>query len=238
MGEIHAAPSHAGHRQRLRDRFRAAGVEGVQDYELLELILFNAIPRRDVKPLARTLLDQFGSVADVLSAPRDRLILIKVAVPGKPPLHVTERVVDEFQLVRATAVQLTKANVLERPIISSWGDLLAYCRASTAYEPVEQFRILFLNTKNAVIADEQQQAGTVNHTPVYPREIVKRALTLNASSLILVHNHPSGDPKPSRADIEMTKKIVVAAQAVEISVHDHLIIGRGNHASFKALGLL
>ncbi len=232
------APSHAGHRARLRERFRQAGAEGVHDYELLELILFNAIPRRDVKPLAKVLLSHFGTFADVVSAPKDRLLEVSVDIPGKMALKVTERVVDEFRIAQAAALQLTKANVIERPVISSWSDLLAYCRASTAYEPIEQFRVLFLNNKNALIADEKQQTGTVNHTPVYPREVVKRALTLNASSLILVHNHPSGDPNPSRADIEMTKKIVTAAKAVEISVLDHLIIGRGGHASFKTLGLL
>ncbi|MEM9987981.1 MAG: DNA repair protein RadC [Pseudomonadota bacterium] len=233
-----SAPHHSGHRARLRDRFRKAGVEGVQDYELLELLLFNAIPRRDVKPLAKALLTKFGSFADVLAAPQDQLLGFQVAIPDKLALKVTQRVVDEFALCRAAALQFTQANVLERPVISSWSDLLAYCRATTAYEPIEQFRVLFLNNKNALIADEKQQTGTVNHTPVYPREVVKRALTLNASSLILVHNHPSGDPSPSRADIEMTRKIVEAAKAVDISVHDHLVIGRGEHASFKSLGLL
>ncbi len=231
-------PHYAGHRARLRERFRRGGIEGVQDYELLELLLFNAIPRRDVKPLAKHLIDTFGSLADVLSAPPDRLKTVRIETEGKPPLAVTDRVVDEFKLVRATALHLTRAAVLDRPVISSWKQLLDYCQASSAYEQVEQFRILFLNHKNTLIADETQQTGTVNHTPVYPREVVKRALTLNASAIILVHNHPSGDPTPSRADIDMTKRIEMAATAVGIEVHDHLIIGRGSHASFKSLGLL
>ncbi|MEM9234583.1 MAG: DNA repair protein RadC [Pseudomonadota bacterium] len=232
------ATSPAGHRARLRDRFRRAGAEGVQDYQLLELILFNGIPRRDVKPLAKALLQTFGSVADVLSAPRDRLMEVRVKLPDGKTLGLGERAADEFQLVRAAALQLSQANVLNRPVLSSWKALLDYCQASTAYEAVEQFRILFLNHKNTLIADEKQQTGTVNHTPVYPREVVKRALALNASAIILVHNHPSGDPTPSRADIQMTEKIVEAAKAVDISVHDHLVIGRGDHVSFRTLGLL
>lgn len=232
------AASPAGHRARLRERFRRAGAEGVQDYELLELILFNAIPRRDVKPLAKALLQTFGTLADVLSAPRDRLLDVRVKLADGKMLAVTERVADEFQIVRAAALQLSQANVLNRPVLSSWQALLDYCQASTAYEPVEQFRILFLNHKNALISDEKQQTGTVNHTPVYPREVVKRALALNASAIILVHNHPSGDPTPSRADIQMTEKIVSAAKAVDISVHDHLIIGRGRHSGFRSLGLI
>lgn len=232
------AASPAGHRARLRERFRRAGAEGVQDYELIELILFNAIPRRDVKPLAKALLETFGTLADVLSAPRDRLLDIRVKLADGKTLAMGERAADEFQLVRTAALKLSQANVLNRPVLSSWKALLDYCQASTAYEEIEQFRILFLNHKNALIADEKQQTGTINHTPVYPREVVKRALALNASALILVHNHPSGDPTPSRADIQMTEKIVSATKAVDISVHDHLIIGRGEHVSFKSLGLL
>lgn len=235
---VPAAASPAGHRARLRERFRRAGPSGVNDYELIELLLFNAIPRQDVKPLAKALLETFGSVADVLSAPRERLLDVSVVSAAGRKLSVTDRVADEFKIVQAAALELAKANVLERPVISSWEALLSYCRASTAYEPVEQFRILFLNTKNVLIADEKQQTGTVNHTPVYPREVVKRALALNATALILVHNHPSGDPTPSRADIEMTAKIVAAAKAVDITVHDHVVVGRKEHASFRALGLL
>lgn len=229
--------SAAGHRARLRERFRRAGPQGVNGYELIELVLFNAIPRRDVKPLAKALLDTFGSVADVFAAPRERLLDVSVETP-KGRLSMGDRAADEFKIVQAAALELAKANVLERPVLSSWDSLLSYCRASTAYEPIEQFRILFLNTKNVLIADEKQQTGTVNHTPVYPREVVKRALALNATALILIHNHPSGDPTPSRADIEMTARIVAAAKAVDIVVHDHVVVGRKEHASFRALGLL
>lgn len=232
------AASPQGHRARLRERFRRAGPEGVQGYELLELILFNAIPRRDVKPLAKALLTTFGTVADALSAPRDRLLEVRVKLADGKTLAMSERAVDEFQLVRAAALTLSQANVLERPVLSSWQALLDYCQAAVAYEPIEQFRILFLNHKNALIADEKQQTGTVNHTPVYPREVVKRALTLNASAIILVHNHPSGDPTPSKADIQMTDKIIEAAKAVDIAVHDHLIIGRGTHTSLRSLGMM
>ncbi|NHK26603.1 JAB domain-containing protein [Parvularcula flava] len=219
----------AGHRERLRARFVKAGVDGVQDYELLELVLFRAIPRKDVKPLAKTLLDRFGSFADVLAAPRERL---------KEVSGVSDTVVTEMKVVQAAAVKFAQDNILHRTVLSSWADLLSYCRAATAYEKIEQFRILFLDNKNILIADEKQQTGTINHTPVYPREVVKRALELDAASIILVHNHPSGDPTPSRPDIDMTNRIVEAAGAVGIKVHDHLVIGRGQHVSFKGLGLL
>lgn len=223
-------PDHAnGHRERLRERFRRAGVEGVQDYELLELILFRAIPRRDVKPLAKALIAKFGGFAETLSAPVARLKEVK---------GVSENVAQELKIVQAAALKLAQARVLKRPVISSWNDLLAYCRAAMADEATEMFRILFLDRKNILIADEIQQRGTVDHTPVYPREVVKRALELGASALILVHNHPSGDPTPSRADIEMTNQIAKAAQALNIRVHDHIVIGKSDEASFKNLGLL
>jgi DNA repair protein RadC len=228
----------AGHRQRLRERFRRAGPEGVQDYELLELLLFNAIPQRDVKPLAKHLIGVFGSFADVVAAPRSRLVGIELPVEGKAPLKVTDRTADELALVRAAALQLARANVLKKPVLSSWSDLLAYCRSAISYDTIEQFRVLFLDNKNRLIADEKQSTGTVNHTPVYPREVVKRALTLDAAAMILVHNHPSGDPTPSRADIEVTKNIVDAATGVGVRIHDHLVIGRGREVSFKSLGLL
>ncbi|MCQ8186564.1 RadC family protein [Parvularcula maris] len=228
----------AGHRKRLRERFMEGGPEGVRDYELLELILFAAIPRRDVKPLAKVLLAEFGSFADVISAPRDRLEAVTVRIDGKPPLTCTPGVLAQFAIVRAAALQLSAANVMGRQVLTSYEALIDYCRANVAYEQVEQFRILFLDNKNALIADEKQQTGTINHTPVYPREVVKRALTLNAGAMILVHNHPSGDPTPSRADIAMTEKIVEAAKAVDITVHDHLIIGRGRHTSFREQGLI
>lgn len=223
-------PNHAaGHRERLRDRFSKAGVDGVQDYELLELILFRAIPRRDVKPLAKELLAKFGGFAETISAPVERLMEAK---------GVSRNVAQEIKIVQAAAIKLTQERILQRPALSSWKELLAYCRASMADEKTELFRILFLDRKNILIADEVQQRGTVDHTPVYPREVVKRALELAASSIILVHNHPSGDPTPSAADIEMTLNIVNAAKTLNIRVHDHLIIGHSSETSFKSLGLL
>ncbi|MEM9170693.1 MAG: DNA repair protein RadC [Pseudomonadota bacterium] len=218
-----------GHRERLRERFRSAGADGLHDYELLELVLFRAIPRRDVKPLAKSLIATFGGFAETLAAPTPRLLEIK---------GVSEAVATEFKIVQAAAVKLTQERVLNRPVLSSWRDLLAYCRAAMADEKTELFRILFLDKKNILIADEVQQRGTVDHTPVYPREVVKRALELGASAIILVHNHPSGDPTPSRADIDMTREIVDAANALRIRVHDHLVIGADREASFKTLGLL
>lgn len=225
-----SAANHAsGHRERLRARFKKAGVDGVQDYELLELILFRAIPRRDVKPLAKELIAKFGGFPQVIAAPVERLMEVK---------GVSENVAQELKIVQAAAIKLSQARVLKRPVISSWDALLSYCRAAMADEKTELFRILFLDKKNILIADEVQQRGTVDHTPVYPREVVKRALELGASAIILVHNHPSGDPTPSRADVDMTNQIVKAASALNIRVHDHLVIGHDKHASFKSLGLL
>lgn len=206
-----------------------AGLDGVQDYELLELLLFRVIPRRDVKPIAKSLIERFGGFAEALGAPVERLTEIA---------GVSESVAREFKIVQAAALKLAQARVLKRPIISSWNDLLAYCRAAMADNRTEMFRILFLDKKNILIADEVQQKGTIDHAPVYPREVVKRALELGASAVILVHNHPSGDPTPSRADIDMTRDIVKAAGALNIRVHDHLVIGKEREASFKALGLL
>ena len=222
-------PHYIGHRERLRERFLAAGGNALPDYELLELVLFAALPRRDVKPLAKALLARFGSFAETIAAPPDRL----QEVDG-----VGESVVTQLKIVEAAALRLSKTKVLGRPALSSWQALLDYCSAAMARNPQEQFRVLFLDRKNALIADEVQGHGTIDHTPVYPREIVKRALELSASAIILVHNHPSGDPTPSRADIEMTREIVAAAKSLRIAVHDHLVIGRGGHASFKALGLM
>lgn len=219
----------SGHRERLRERFRRAGAEGVQNYELLELLLFRTIPRRDVKPLAKDLINRFGGFAEVLAAAPERLVEIK---------GVSDAVATDLKIVHAASVKLTQERVMNRPVISSWGDLTAYCRASMADEKIEQFRILFLDKKNILIADEIQQRGTVDHTPVYPREVVKRALELAASAIILVHNHPSGDPTPSSADVLMTNEIVNAAKALKIRVHDHLIIGASQEVSFKTLGLL
>lgn len=206
-----------------------AGVESVHDYELLEMILFRAIPRRDVKPLAKDLIAKFGGFAQALAAPVERLKEIK---------GVSDAVAAELKIIHAAAIKMSQARVLKRPVISSWNDLLSYCRAAMADEKTEMFRILFLDKKNILIADEVQQRGTIDHTPVYPREVVKRALELGAAAIILVHNHPSGDPTPSRADVEMTNQIVKAGAALNIRVHDHLVIGHASHASFKSLGLI
>lgn len=218
-----------GHRQRLRDRFAKAGADGIAEYELMELLLFRAIPRRDVKPLAKDLIARFGSFGAALSADPARLS----EVPG-----ISDAVISEFKIVQAAALNLAQAKIVDRPAIASWSALIEYCNASMAYNATEQFRILFLDRKNVLIADEIQQKGTIDHTPVYPREVIKRALELGASSIILVHNHPSGDPTPSQADIEMTKKIIESAKPLGVSIHDHLVIGKGSHASFKSLGLI
>jgi len=219
----------SGHRERLRARFLKGGPEAMPDYELLELALFAAIPRRDTKPLAKALLKRFGSFAEVIAAPRERLLEIE---------GVGESVASHLKIIEAAAQRLTKTKVMGRPALSSWAALLDYCTAVMARSEKEEFRVLFLDRKNHLIADEVQNRGTVDHTPVYPREIIKRALELGASSIILVHNHPSGDPTPSKADIAMTREIAGAAKALSITVHDHLVIGRGGHASFKSLGLL
>jgi DNA repair protein RadC len=212
----------------LRERF-LAGADAMPDYELLELVLFAAIPRRDVKPLAKALIARFGGFAEAIAAPRERLLEIE---------GMSEGAATQLKIVEAAALRLSKTRVLGRPALSSWAALLDYCAAAMARSPNEEFRILFLDRKNVLIADEVQSSGTIDHTPVYPREIVKRALELGASAVILVHNHPSGDPTPSKADIEMTREVVDAAKALRIAVHDHVIVGRSGHASFKALGLL
>jgi DNA repair protein RadC len=219
----------AGHRERLRARFIKGGAAAMPDYELLELTLFAAVPRKDTKPLARLLLSRFGSFAEVIAAPRERLLEIS---------GVGDAVVSQLKIVEAAAARLAQNRVIGRSALSSWSALLDYCMAAMARAPAEEFRVLFLDRKNVLIADEVQARGTVDHTPVYPREIVKRALEHGASAIILVHNHPSGDPTPSRADIEMTREIAAAAKALKIAIHDHLVIGRSGHASFKSLGLL
>ncbi len=223
------APLHAGHRERLRERFVSGGADAMPDYELLELALFAAVPRRDVKPLAKMLMAKFGGFAEVIAAPRERLVEIE---------GVGEGVATHLKIIHAAALRLSKTALLNRPALNSWPALLDYCTAAMARMPHEEFRVLFLDRKNALIADEAQGRGTVDHTPVYPREIVKRALDLAASSLILVHNHPSGDPTPSRADIEMTREIAAAAKALRIAVHDHVVVARGGVLSFKSMGLL
>lgn len=222
-------PSYIGHRERLRERFMQGGPEALPDYELLELVLFNALPRRDTKDLAKRLIARFGSFAEVINAPVPLIKEVKGA---------GDRVVEELKIVRAAALRLMQRQVLEKPVLGSWQQVLDYCRASMAYESRELFRILFLDRKNRLIADEVQGEGTVDHTPVYVREVVKRALELSSTAIILVHNHPSGDPAPSRADIDMTKLIVDAARPLGVTVHDHIIVGRQGHASFRALKLI
>lgn len=205
------------------------GADALPDYEMLEMVLFAAIPRGDLKPLAKDLLARFGSFAEVISAPRERLLEVK---------GVGKAVIAQLKMVEAAALRLSKTKLLGRPALSSWSALLDYVTAAMARTAHEEFRVLFLDRKNALIADEVQGQGTVDHTPVYPREIVKRALELSASAVILVHNHPSGDPTPSKADIEMTREIANAAKALRIGVHDHIVVARGGILSFKSLGLL
>lgn len=223
------APHFHGHRDRLRARFLDAGAEALADYELLELVLFRAIPRRDVKPLAKALLARFGSFAEVISAPRERL---------KEIGGIGEAAITELKIVQAAAGRFARGAVRKRPVLSSWSAVLDYCRTTMAFAEREQFRILFLDKRNQLIADEVQQTGTVDHTPVYPREVVKRALELSATAIVLVHNHPSGDPTPSRADIQMTKQIAEIAKPLGIEVHDHIIVGKEGHASLKGLRLI
>jgi DNA repair protein RadC len=223
-------PSYIGdHRKRMRERFNSGGAGAMQDYEMLELVLFQLMPRQDVKPLARALLDCFGDFSRILSAPRARLSEVKGVGP---------EIITGLKIVEAAAHRMARAKVMQRHVISSWDAVLDYCHTVMAHRETEQFRILFLDRKNVLIADEEQAQGTVDHVPVYPREVVKRALELNASALILVHNHPSGDPTPSESDIAMTRQINVAAQALGISLHDHLIIGKSRELSFQAKGLL
>ena len=224
-----AAPHYAGHRDRLRQRFLSAGAASLADYELLELLLFGCIPRRDVKPLAKQLIAQFGSLGGVIAADPAQL----ERRSGLGPATVAT-----LKAVGAVAQRMLKEEVTDQPVLGNWPQLLAYLQVAMRYEKTEQFRLLFLDKKNRLIADEVQQRGTVDHTPVYPREVVRRALDLHASALIMVHNHPSGDPTPSRADIDMTKEVGRALGSVDIVLHDHLIVGRNRHSSFRALGLL
>ena len=217
------------HRKRLRERFMTGGADALPDYEMLEMVLFRAIPRQDVKPLARTLIDTFGDFNRVLSAPPARLTQIN---------GVGDAVVCELKLVEAASQRLARAKVMKTHVISSWDAVLDYCHTVMAHRDTEQFRVLYLDRKNTLIADEAQGKGTIDHVPVYPREVVKRALELNASALILVHNHPSGDPTPSDSDIDMTRQINEAAGSLDITVHDHLIIGKSRELSFRSAGLL
>jgi DNA repair protein RadC len=222
-------PHYHGHRDRLRERFDENGGDALPDYELLELVLFRSIPRRDVKPIAKELIRRFGSFAEVIAAPAARLAEIDGIGPS---------VARDLKIVAASGRRLAKGAVSKRTVLSSWASVIDYCRAAMAFAEREEFRILFLDKKNALIADEVQQTGTVDHTPVYPREVVKRALELSCSALILVHNHPSGDPTPSGADIKMTRELVDVAKPLGITIHDHVIVGRDGHASFKGLRLI
>jgi len=222
-------PHYHGHRGRLRERFRAAGADALPDYELLELVLFSAQPRGDMKPIAKDLIDKFGSFAEVMHAPEALL----AEVDGVGPEIITE-----IRLVAASASRIMRGELKQRPVLSSGAAVIDYCRAAMAFAEKEQFRILFLDKKNQLIADEVQQTGTVDHTPVYPREVVKRALELSATAVILVHNHPSGDPTPSNADVQMTKQIVDIAKPLGISIHDHIIVGKNGHATLKGLRLI
>jgi DNA repair protein RadC len=223
------APHYHGHRERLRERFRDAGPDALSDYELLEMVLFRALPRRDVKPLAKSLIGRFGSFAEVVHAPDARL---------RETSGLGEAAIIEIKLIAATASRVTKGRLKQRTMLSSWTAVIDYCRTSMAFADKEQFRLLFLDKRNQLIADELQQVGTVDHTPVYPREVVKRALELSATAIIMVHNHPSGDPTPSQADIQMTKAIVDIAAPLGISVHDHIIVGKNGHTSLKGLRLI
>jgi DNA repair protein RadC len=222
-------PHYHGHRDRLRRRFMEAGSDAVSDYEVLELILFRAIPQKDVKPIAKDLIATFGSFAEVIAAPPQRLREVK---------GVKDAAVTEIKIVHAAASRLARGQVRKRTVLSSWSSVLDYCRTAMAFADREQFRILFLDKRNQLITDEVQQTGTVDHTPVYPREVVKRALELSATAIILVHNHPSGDPTPSHADITMTQAIVDVAKPLGIAVHDHIIVGKDGHASLKGLKLI
>lgn len=222
-------PHHVGHRDRLRERFLKSGVAGLQDYELLEIVLFSAIPRRDVKPLAKDLLKAFGSLSGVMGAEIADLQKVK---------GLGENAAVLMKAIHALTQRGLLGDIEKKPVLSSWQKLIDYCTVAMAHEKREQFRVIFLNRKNQLMADEVQQVGTVDHTPVYPREIVKRALEIGATALILVHNHPSGDPTPSDTDIAMTDEIIRAAAALDILVHDHLIISQNGYTSFKSLGLL
>ena len=222
-------PHYHGHRERLRERFFTAGPDALTDYELLEMTLFAAIPRRDTKPLAKALLKRFGSFAEVIHAPEARLR----EVDGIGDASITQ-----LKLMAAAASRIAKGEIRRSIALSSWNDVIGYCRTGMAFSDKEQFRILFLDKRNQLISDEVQQVGTVDHTPVYPREVIKRALELSATAIILVHNHPSGDPTPSQADIQMTRAIVDIAAPLGISVHDHIIVGKNGHASLKGMKLM
>ena len=223
------APHYKGHRERLRSRFLETGDQGLPDYEILELLLFRSIPQRDVKPLAKELIARFGSLSGVLGARRERLTEVK---------GVGDSVAADLKLVEAAGRRLARQSIQDKPVLGSWKDVIDYCHAAMAHAERETFRILFLDKRNHLITDEVQGVGTVDHTPVYPREVIRRALEVSATAIILVHNHPSGDPTPSNADIRMTQDIIAIAGPMGISVHDHIIIGRNGHASLRGLKLI
>lgn len=229
MGEAEPKPDYLEHRSRVRERLIEGGPEALADYEILELLLAAGNPRGDTKPLAKELLRQFGDLAAVLTAPPDRLRAVK---------GLKDAGIGSLKVVAAAALRLARSEAKAEPVIGSWDKLRDYLSIALGHEPVECFHLLFLDRKNRLIADERQQRGTVDHTPVYTREVVKRALELGASALILVHNHPSGDPTPSRADIEMTREVAEATARLGITLHDHVIVARGSHTSFRAKGLL
>jgi len=221
-------PHYAGHRQRLRARFLKTGAESLQDYELLELLLFSALPRRDLKPLAKRLLAEFKSLWAVINAPTERLL----------GLGLSENAAATLRIAGAVALRAQQREIIGGALLDKWQRIVDYCRMTMAHETVEQFRLLFLDRKNHLLSDEVQQRGTIDHTPAYPREIVKRALDLGAGALVLAHNHPSGDPTPSKEDIAMTRSIIDACRPLGLVVHDHIIISREGVASFKNLGLI
>ncbi len=220
---------HLGHRQRLRQRFVESDGAALADYEMLELLLFQAIPRQDTKPIAKALLKRFGSYAGVLAAAADELGEVK---------GMGAAAVVALKSVAEAARRLAREEIMDQPVLASWDRLIAYLRIGMARDRTERFRVLFLDTRNKLIADEEQQKGTVNHTPVYPREVIKRALELSASAIIMVHNHPSGDPTPSQGDIDMTKQVRDAGDKLGVTLHDHVIIAREGATSFKSMGLI
>jgi len=222
-------PHYSGHRQRLRERFIVGGADAMQDYELLELLLFMAVPRRDVKPMAKDLLSKFGSLPELMSAPHSAISQVD---------GISENTATAIKTVFAISARMMKQELMQKPVLNNWTRLMDYCHMTMAHETKEHFRILFLNKKNTLIADEVQGSGTVDHTPAYPREIMKRALELGATALILMHNHPSGDSTPSQADIDMTNMIIDSAKPFDITIHDHIVIARGGHTSFRNEGLI
>ena len=227
--EASEKPHYHGHRERLRARLLAAGADALADYELLEMVLYSALRQADTKPLAKELIAKFGSFNDAIAAPPARLKEVK---------GVGDSIIAALKVVHAAASRFARGEIKRRPALSSWSAVLDYCRTAQAFAAIEQFRILFLDKRNQLIADEVQQRGTVDHTPVYPREVVKRALELSATAVVLVHNHPSGDPTPSRADIQMTQAIIDIAKPLGIAVHDHIIVGKDGHASLKGMGMM